>query len=220
MKKEYIQVECSVKDCIHFNTCCKTCTELCYLDENNKIDVLFVGQGAGKDEDITINPTNINRQPFYGKSGRYLRYMINYLWNKKSISANIGLSNTVRCHPKDKFGKNRDPDEYELNKCLPHLYRDILKLKPTILVLLGRSTSEALLPSLKGKSMGTIRGKIRELSLGSLKLKVMPTYHPSYLTRQFGEFKESDINSFNNSLTFSLTDISTAMKEKPDLVLF
>jgi len=211
MKKEYIQVNCQETDCIHFSNCCKTCTEVCHKDDSNKTDVLFIGQGAGREEDINVNPTNINRQPFYGKSGKYLRAMIKHIWDIENLSFNIALSNTVRCHPKDQYGKNRDPYDSEIEVCKKHLLRDIATLQPKTIVALGRSTSIAMYPPFNEKTMSVIRGKVRYININNKQYPILGTYHPSYLTRQFGGFKSQDVNGLNVSLLTTINDIKTAI---------
>jgi DNA polymerase len=144
---------------------------------------MFVGQGAGKDEDFNMNPKNVLRQPFVGKAGAYLRNMIKFLW-EEGIIFNIAISNSVRFHPLDANNKDRAPNDMELRDCMPILDRDIDAVKPKILISLGMSTTNALAPETAGFAMGKIMGTEHNYR----EIKTIPLYHPSFLTRSYGKF--------------------------------
>lgn len=200
MEKEYIKAECINSTCSHWNDpCCQLCTEVVYYNTSNSIDLMFIGMGAGKDEDINSNPRNVNRQPWVGRAGNYLRSIILDMWQERDF--NIALSNTVRCHPKDENGRDRAPSKVEESSCLSILYRDILRLTPHALVTCGKAATIALLPELKEHSMGAMRGSdyfatIRHESM-IMTFRVVPTYHPSFLTRQYGSFKSEELNKYD-----------------------
>jgi DNA polymerase len=196
--KKMIQCDCKNTSCKEIASCCFTATEVVRRNGGNgggdygDIRLMFVGQGAGKDEDINMNPRNTLRQPFVGKAGAYLRNIIKLLWDDGLIF-NVAISNTVRFHPLDADGKDRAPTQSELNDCIYLLDRDIDMIKPKILVALGMSTANALIPETAGAVMGKIAG-LRYLYRG---IKTVPLYHPSFLTRNYGKFSADQRGSYH-----------------------
>jgi len=183
--KKMLQCDCQNTSCKEFAKCCFVATELVRVTggENDPIHIMFVGQGAGKDEDFNMNPKNALRQPFVGKAGAYLRNLVKYLWDD-GIAFNVAISNSVRFHPLDGNGKDRAPDDWELRDCMPILDRDIDTVKPKILIPLGMSTANALAPDTAGSPMWKIVGT-SHIYKG---IKAVPLYHPSFLTRSYGKF--------------------------------
>jgi len=151
--------------------------------EEGPVHLMFVGQGAGRDEDFNMNPKNILRQPFIGKAGAYLRHMVKFLWDNE-ITVNVAISNSVRFHPLEGGKKDRPPTDGELRECIHLLDRDIDILKPKTLIALGASTTKALAPETDGQFMGKIVGN----SYKYKDINVIPLYHPSFLTRSYGKF--------------------------------
>lgn len=211
--KMFIKADCSKNHCSHWNDpCCQLCTEVVYNNDSNNVDIMFVGMGAGKDEDINSNPRNTDRQPWVGRAGKYLRSIITELWKEKNF--NIALSNTVRCHPKDENGKDRAPSKVEETICLPILYRDIIHLVPNIIVTCGKSATIALLgEEYADHSMKSLRAETRYTIINSsgwaLSFDIIPTYHPSFLTRQYGMFKPEEHNLYDE---YVLQDLRRALE--------
>jgi len=167
------------------------------------IHLMFVGQGAGKDEDISMNPRNALRQPFVGKAGAYLRNIIKFLWDD-GLAFNVAISNSVRFHPLDANGKDRAPTQEELNDCIYLLDRDIDTVKPKALVALGMSTSNALIP----ETTGAIMGKIAGITYQYKGIKTVPLYHPSFLTRNYGRFSADQRGDFHVRCVDVLRDLA------------
>jgi len=183
--KQMIPCDCQNTGCREFAACCFVATETVRVTggESDPVHVMFVGQGAGKDEDFNMNPKNVLRQPFVGRAGSYLRNMIKYLWDY-GIVFNVAISNSVRFHPLDANSKDRAPTEEELRNCMPILDRDIDTVKPKALIMLGMSTTNALVP----ETSGSIMGKIMGTPYMYRGIKAIPLYHPSFLTRSYGKF--------------------------------
>lgn len=183
--KKMIPCDCQNAGCKEFGGCCFVATEVVRVTggEDGGVHVMFVGQGAGKDEDFNMNPKNVLRQPFVGKAGAYLRNMVKFLWDN-GLLFNIAISNSVRFHPLDANGKDRNPTQEELGSCIHILDRDIEIVKPKALISLGMSTSNALAPETVGMTMGKLAGTQRNYK----GIKTIPMYHPSFLTRCYGKF--------------------------------
>lgn len=217
INKQYIQVQCDNYGCLHWtDPCCRVCTEVVYVKEPRSVDLFFVGMGAGKDEDININPNNTNRQPFFGRAGKYLRKIIMHLWST-DLKFNIALSNNVRCHPKNPNGKDREPTAEELKMCINHLINDIEFINPKVVVTLGRNASLSLLPISSDLSMGKIRAlKSVQRHFGEKLITVIPTYHPSYLCRNYGGFNPNNNNNFDLKV---ISDIKRALELRKNALL-
>jgi len=219
MIKELKQITCSREQCPHWiDPCCKLCTEIVKLDDK-PIDLFLVGMGAGKSEDINLNAGNLDRQPWVGKAGKYLRSIIKWMWDNGMVF-NIALSNTVRCHPRDEQGKDREPNKQEIAMCIDFLYNDIVTINPKVIIACGKSASHSILLRPIDETIGAIRGKIYTSVFPDLtwsqipdenkiEWPVMPTYHSSYLTRIYGTFKPKEKNPFDWKM---ISDIITALK--------
>ncbi|MEM2956370.1 MAG: uracil-DNA glycosylase [Candidatus Pacearchaeota archaeon] len=124
---------------------------------NKKARVMLVGEAPGAQE--------IKQgMPFVGPAGKLLDKIL----KKNKINRNkLYITNLIKI----KLPKNRKPTEKEIKKWLPKLKKEIKKIKPKIIVLLGETTTEALL----NKSLKKIRGKIIKKD----NISYIATYHPS-----------------------------------------
>jgi uracil-DNA glycosylase family 4 len=131
-------------------------------DGNVKAELMFIGEGPGKDEDE-------QGIPFVGKAGQLLTKMIEAMqFTRKEVY----IANIVKCRPPE----NRAPMDDEAGQCLPYLLRQIEIIRPKVIVLLGAVPLKYIL----GQSGITkIRGNWQEFK----GIKVMPTLHPAYLLR-------------------------------------
>jgi len=212
MKKEFIKVNCQKTHCRHYMTpCCQIPTEIVYKD-GDKVDIIFVGMGAGKTEEA-------KGRPFVGKAGKYLRDIIAYLWETTGVSFNIALSNTVRCHPKNSLGKDREPTNEELINCLHHLYEDCSFINPHVIVTCGKSSTHSLITRPADEGIGKVRGKKFYTNLtASNYWPAIPTYHPSFLARNYGKFFPLSFNSYDyKTISDILTALKLAGKEVPNV---
>ncbi|MGH9081855.1 MAG: uracil-DNA glycosylase [Acidimicrobiales bacterium] len=131
-------------------------------------DLMLVGEGPGRDEDLA-------GEPFVGRSGRLLdRLMAEELGlDRRSCY----IANMVKCRPP----QNRDPRPAELAACRGYLDRQIELVAPRVIVSLGNVATRALLGT--GEGIGRLRG--RAYPLGAAQL--VPTYHPAAALRSGGE---------------------------------
>jgi len=147
-------------------------------------DILFVGEGPGKSEDLI-------GEPFVGPSGRLLDKALE---KAKSIAKldslpTFYISNVVACRPCDaNHGPNRQPTGEEAWACWQRLEETYQEVKPKRVVLLGKIAEKyckdawpeatvlhhpAYLLRLGGESSTQFRAFCRNLSkvFGSLKWK-------------------------------------------------
>lgn len=159
-----------IGDCRRCNLCEKR-THIVFGEGNPVADIVFVGEAPGADEDIQA-------RPFVGRAGQLLTKIIEAMQFNRS---DVYIANIVKCRPPD----NRPPEPDEIHNCLPFLQKQIEIIDPAIVVALGGVATKALLGQAAG--ITEIRGKFFELG----NIKVMPTYHPSYLLRHQSKKKET-----------------------------
>lgn len=132
-------------------------------------DLMFIGEGPGRDEDQ-------QGVPFVGEAGQLLTKMINAMQFSRS---EVYIANIIKCRPP----RNRNPEDDEAAACLPYLRRQIDIISPKVIVLLGAVPLKYL--------MGvTGITRARGIWLDYNGIKVMPTFHPAYLLRNLHLRKE------------------------------
>jgi len=70
---------------------------------------------------------------------------------------------------------------------LPYLQRQIEVISPCVIVALGAHAARTLLDT--NKPIGQLRGRFHEYvpGFGKAPIKLMPTYHPAYLLRNYSQ---------------------------------
>ena len=136
---------------------------------NTQADLMFIGEGPGRDEDI-------QGIPFVGEAGQLLTKMVNAMQFQRS---DIYIANIVKCRPPN----NRNPEDNEAAACMPYLKRQIQLINPKVIVVLGAVPLKYLL----GKTGITKRRGVWDSFEG---IQVMPTFHPAYLLRNASAKKQ------------------------------
>lgn len=99
-------------------------------------DIVFVGEGPGKNEDE-------QGIPFCGASGKLLDSLLASI---NLSRADIFITNIVKCRPPG----NRDPQPDEKATCAPtYLDKQLALIKPKLIVTLGRHALGHFIPDLK-----------------------------------------------------------------------
>jgi len=135
---------------------------------NPKSDVIFIGEAPGREE----NKAGI---PFIGRSGQELSKFITGLGVKEK---DLYITNSVKCWPCTKDGKNRTPDDEELTVCSPWLDIEIKRSNPWMIITLGATALKRITGI---GTFGKRRGKL-EWSM-AYDCYVFIMYHPSYIIR-------------------------------------
>jgi DNA polymerase len=130
---------------------------------NAEADLMFIGEGPGREEDVQA-------RPFVGDAGKLLTNLIVKLGLKRE---DVYIANIVKCRPPN----NRNPEKDEIASCVPFLKKQIEKIKPKVIVCLGKVSAQALLNS--KVPISKMRGSFFEYN----NVPVMPTFHPAYLLR-------------------------------------
>jgi len=138
-------------------------TKLVFGDGNPKADLVFVGEGPGRDEDA-------QGLPFVGRAGKLLTQMIEAMGLQRQ---DVYICNVVKCRPPE----NRTPERDEVETCSPFLLRQLDAISPKVIVCLGSVATQTLLETNRGIS------HFRGQWLDFRGTKLMATYHPAYLLR-------------------------------------
>ncbi|HPH78817.1 MAG TPA: uracil-DNA glycosylase [bacterium] len=102
---------------------------------NPHAEIMFVGEGPGKNEDL-------QGIPFVGAAGKYLDQLLNSIHLSR---ADIFITNIVKCRPPG----NRDPLPTEIDICSPYLTRQTELIKPLLICTLGRHAMNFFIPNLR-----------------------------------------------------------------------
>jgi uracil-DNA glycosylase family 4 len=142
----------------------ETRTHAVFGEGSANAEVFFIGEGPGEVEDST-------GRPFVGPAGQKLDEVLASVGIARE---SVYITNIVKCRPPG----NRVPTKPEMEVCFPYLEAQIALIQPSLIVTLGNTSTQWLLPEAPGitKSRGTFltwRGGIQ----------LFPMFHPSYLLR-------------------------------------
>ncbi|HTX62984.1 MAG TPA: uracil-DNA glycosylase [Acidimicrobiales bacterium] len=143
-------------------------TQVVFGVGNPSADLMFVGEGPGREEDL-------QGEPFVGRSGKLLDLLM-----FQEIGIGRGecyIANVVKCRPPG----NRDPLPDEIEACRPYLERQIDLVAPKVVVTLGNFAMKTLLGTSEG--ITKMRGRVHTFRGAHL----LPTYHPAAALRGGGE---------------------------------
>ena len=132
-------------------------------------ELMFVGEAPGRDEDM-------QGRPFVGRAGQLLTKIIQAMKFKRE---EVYITNIVKCRPPE----NRTPHKQEIEMCQDYLREQIRMIKPKVIVTLGKVAADFFIESKLG--MTALRGNFYEFN----NIKVMPTFHPSYIIRNEGNIE-------------------------------
>ena len=140
-------------------------TKIVFGTGNPKAQLMFVGEGPGRDEDVS-------GEPFVGRAGKLLTQMIEAMGLQRP---DVYIANIVKCRPPE----NRTPQPDEMEICGAFLFRQLMTIKPKAICALGSTAAKALLATKDGVTR--LRGNWHKWR----DIPVMVTYHPSYLLRPY-----------------------------------
>ena len=150
----------------HNCTACRlagTRTNVVFGVGNPNADLMFIGEAPGRDEDL-------KGEPFVGKAGQLLTDIIKAM---KLTRDDVYIANVIKCRPPE----NRNPEPDELDACRPFIQRQVALIQPKVIVALGRFGLQSLTE--RSYSITAVRGQWLDYN----GIKLMPTFHPSYLLR-------------------------------------
>jgi uracil-DNA glycosylase len=145
-------------------------THLVFGVGNPKANLMFIGEGPGRDEDL-------QGEPFVGRAGQLLNDIITKGMGLKR--QDVYIANVVKCRPPE----NRNPEPDEVASCEPFLKKQIDLVRPEIIIALGKFAVQTLLQT--KAPITKLRGHWHQYH----GIRLMPTFHPAYLLRNPGDKK-------------------------------
>ena len=151
-----------------------TRTKIVFGEGDPQADLVFIGEGPGADEDIS-------GRPFVGRAGQLLEKMIIAMGLSRE---KVFIANMVKCRPPG----NRTPVPQEVQSCWSYLVRQLQIIRPKAIVTLGNPATQNLLQTKVG--ITKLRGNFQplpDLAPGLAGIPVMPTFHPSFVLRNYNQ---------------------------------
>jgi uracil-DNA glycosylase family 4 len=142
-------------------------TNIVFGQGNPDADLMFIGEGPGRDEDL-------QGLPFVGRAGKLLNDIIKAMGMKRE---DVYIANIVKCRPPN----NRNPESDEVKSCIPYLHRQIELIEPKVICSLGSISAHTLLE--ENTPISKMRGNWYEYR----GVPLMPTFHPAYLLRNYNK---------------------------------
>jgi uracil-DNA glycosylase family 4 len=138
---------------------------------NPAADLMFVGEAPGADEDM-------QGVPFVGRAGQLLTKMIEAMGFTRD---EVYIANVLKCRPPG----NRNPEPDEIETCEPFLFRQLASIQPKVVIALGAFAARTLLQT--PDPISRLRGRVFDYR----GVKLIPTFHPSFLLRSPGYKREA-----------------------------
>ncbi|MDD3705177.1 MAG: uracil-DNA glycosylase [Clostridiaceae bacterium] len=139
-------------------------TNTVFGEGNPNAKVMFIEEAPGADEDR-------QGRPFVGKAGQLLDKALNALNFHRD--KNYYICNICKCRPEN----NRVPSDDEAEACLPYLRKQVVIVKPQIIVCLGATSARYIID--KQARITAIRGQWLERK----GYHITATFHPAALFR-------------------------------------
>ena len=167
----------------------KDCKNVVVGDGNVNAKILFVGEAPGRKEDE-------QGLPFVGAAGKNLDKLLEKVGLKRS--EDIYIANILKCRPP----KNRNPSDEEIKLHTPWLLKQIREMKPEVVCSLGNYATKFFLAGCdvekmkKQKQISEVHGKVQEIEVNGLKIKLIPLFHPAAIiyNRKLLPLWEEDLN--------------------------
>lgn len=156
------QLEERVRGCADCGLCAGR-TKAVPGDGSYSAEIVFIGEGPGRDEDL-------QGKPFVGAAGKFLTEMLADIGLKRE---DVYITNVVKCRPPN----NRDPLPEEAETCFKYLDEQLKIIRPKLIVTLGRHSMARFLPGLR---ISEVHGQAKRVSgIFSEKQVISPLYHPA-----------------------------------------
>ncbi|MFH0942474.1 MAG: uracil-DNA glycosylase [Chloroflexota bacterium] len=132
-------------------------------DGPDNAEIMFIGEAPGFNEDQ-------QGLPFVGAAGSFLEELLTSIRLKR---AQVYITNIIKCRPP----QNRDPLPTEISNCNPWLESQLERLRPRLIVTLGRYSMAKFFP---GKTIGKIHGTAQKRD----GVTYFAMYHPAAALHQ------------------------------------
>lgn len=132
--------------------------------------IMFVGEAPGQ------KGCNVTGIPFTrDRSGRFWQFI---LQKTGFVFEKVYTTNICKCSPRG----NRNPEEKEIDNCLPYLINEVKAVKPKIVVTLGRVASRVFLNT-NSFSVVHDAGSLFPSGVNWFDGEVLVLPHPAYILR-------------------------------------
>ena len=133
--------------------------------------ILWVAEAPGREEDR-------DNTQLIGKAGKLLRRFVRPM--DINLDIDCTKTNAIICRPRD----NKKPEDYMIKACRPNLMKTIKECEPNVIFLLGEVACKSLLSEIWKDDIGRIsRWGGFCIPCREPNAWVVPTYHPSYISR-------------------------------------
>jgi len=139
---------------------------------NPNAEIVFIGEAPGYWEDQ-------KGIPFCGAAGKLLDQLLLMINLRRK---DIFIGNILKHRPPN----NRDPLPEEITACTPYLKRQLLIMKPRLVITLGRFAMNYFIPN---AYISHTHGNLKRILWENLTLSIFPLYHPAAALRN-GRVKE------------------------------
>jgi uracil-DNA glycosylase family 4 len=164
-EKALEQLHLKYKACMACPLALQGRTQVVFGAGNPGAQIVFIGEGPGRDEDL-------QGHPFVGRSGQLLTKLMRLANIERK---DVYISNIVKCRPP----ANRKPTPFESKTCTNLiLFNQLEIINPQFICTLGSTALEGLLD--RPVKMTQERGKT---FIWNSKYTVLPTFHPAYILR-------------------------------------
>jgi len=146
-------------------------TNLVFGKGKADVDILFIGEAPGKNEDL-------QGFPFVGIAGKNLDKLL----VRVGLSLNdVYIANILKYRPPE----NRAPQPDEIKSHTVYLLKQIEVIKPKVICSLGNYATKFFLSNGEVDKMDkqpgitSIHGKVRMMDFLGMKIKLIPLFHPA-----------------------------------------
>lgn len=160
-RQELAQLAAKVAECRRCDALASTRTQTVFGQGEPGVELCFVGEAPGADEDA-------EGLPFVGAAGQLLNKILQACGIKRE---EVYICNILKCRPPG----NRTPLPDEAANCRGFLERQLELVQPKYIVALGGCAATNLLGTTL--SLKKLRGRFHDYR----GIPVMVTYHPAYL---------------------------------------
>lgn len=147
-------------------TLCETRTQTVFGTGHPRSPLMIVGEAPGGDEDA-------RGIPFVGRAGKLLTDIIEK--GMKYKREHVYICNVLKCRPPN----NRNPEPAEIEACRGYLQRQIEIINPKVILAVGLFPAQWLTG--RKLAIGKLRGQVYDAE----GRKVIATYHPAYVLRNY-----------------------------------
>lgn len=138
--------------------------------------IMVIGEAPGTTEEKT-------GQPFMGRSGKTLdKWLERAGINREKVY----ITNVI----KEKLPGNRAPTQEEVKKYVSLLNVEINKVKPRLIILLGKTPVSVFMP--EAEKLQDVVGQLIVKPILGIHQPIFALYHPSFINRM-GRDKEEDV---------------------------